>query len=300
MKIGKTHFAAKQLPKSLLMGFEKGWSAIPGVMAAPIDKWVTFKKLIKQLESSQAKEKYENIIIDTVDQAASLCEEYICQQNGIKSLSEIPFGKGYSEYGKELSNAFRKITMMGYGVCFITHQEVKVNKNDKGEDYETIQPALDRRTLKIVNGMVDFILYVGSEWDSNGVNQRYFYTRNTPRIVAGSRFGQLQPKIPFTYEALISEIQKAMEKDAEENPGLLINEEVEYAPEEKRPFKDCMAEAGQIWAQFPKTQEWNERKMKVVEDYFGQPIKLSTATEPQQDLVESVIFDLKNLLSTIK
>ena len=39
--------------------------------------------------------------------------------------------------------------------------------------------------------------------------------------------------------------------------------------------------------------------MKVVEEYFGQPIKLSTAVESQQDLVEGVIEDLKNLLSQI-
>ena len=63
---------------------------------------------------------------------------------------------------------------------------------------------------------------------------------------------------------------------------------------------ETMAEAGQIWAQFPKTPEWNDRKMKVVEEYFGQPIKLSTAVESQQDLVESVIDDLKNLLSEVK
>jgi hypothetical protein len=60
-----------------------------------------------------------------------------------------------------------------------------------------------------------------------------------------------------------------------------------------------MQEAGELWAKFPKTPEWNEKKMKVVEEYFGQPIKLSTATEAQQDLVEGVIEDLKNLLSQI-
>ena len=32
-----------------------------------------------------------------------------------------------------------------------------------------------------------------------------------------------------------------------------------------------------------------EKKMAIVQEYFGQPIKLSTAVESQQDLVESVI-----------
>ena len=65
---------------------------------------------------------------------------------------------------------------------------------------------------------------------------------------------------------------------------------------QNEPFTETMAEAGQLWAQFPKTPEWNEKKMNIIQEYFGQQIKLSTATEAQQDLVESVIEDLKHLL----
>ena len=298
-KIGKTTFCATELPKPLICSFERGCAAIPGAMSVDITKWTEFKKVCKQLESPAAHEKYETVVLDTADVACQLCEEFVCQQNSVRSIADLPFGKGYTEYSKELSNTLRKLTMLGYGVAFIAHQEIKVNKNDKGEDYETIQPVLDKRGMKVINALVDFILYIGSEWDENGNNQRFFYTRNTPFIVAGSRFGQLAPKIPFSYEALINEIQKAMEKDTATTPNLLIDEKVTYQPEVKRSFSETMQEAGEIWGKFPKTQEWNERKMKVVEEYFGQPIKLSTATQEQQDLVESVINDLKNLLLTV-
>lgn len=300
MKIGKTTFCATQLPKPLIVATEVGYKAIPGAMAINVTKWTQFKQIIKQLDNPVAREKYETIVIDTAVILSSLCEEYICQQNGVSSLSEIPYGKGYALYEKEMSNAFRKITMMGLGLVFITHQEIKVNKNDKGEEYETIQPVLDKRSMKIINALVDFILYIGSEWNEQGVNERFFYTRNTPFVVAGSRFGNLAPKIPFTYDALITEIGKAIEKNTGGDSSLFTNEKVEYKEEIKRPFSETMAEAGQIWAQFPKTPEWNDRKMKIVEEYFGQPIKLSTAVESQQDLVESVIDDLKNLLSEVK
>jgi hypothetical protein len=294
-KIGKTTFCATQLPKPLLIATERGYTAIPGVMAIDVTKWIQFKQIIRQLENPAAREKYETIVIDTAVILSSLCEEYVCQQNGVSSLSEIPYGKGYGMYEKEMSTAFRKITMMGLGLVFITHQEIKVNKNDKGEEYETIQPVLDKRSLKVINALVDFILYVGSEWNDKGENERFFYTRSTPFIVAGSRFGLMAPKIPFTYEALISEIQKAMESSIIDK-NLLINEEIVYAPESKRLFSETMKEAGMIWNQFPKTPEWNEKKMAIVTEYFGQPIKLSTATPEQQDLVESVIEDLKQLL----
>ena len=192
--------------------------------------------------------------------------------------------------------------MMGYGIVCIAHQEIKVARNDKGEEYETIQPVLEKRALKAINALVDFVLYIGQEWDENGNNNRYFYTRNTPFIMAGSRFGEMKPKIPFSYDALIEEITKAMESSVHGNFSMISDEENKRVSttEAKRPFKETMQEAGELWAQFPNTPEWKEKKMAIVQEYFGQQMKLSTAVESQQDLVESVIEDLKNLLSTVK
>ena len=299
-KVGKTTFCTKELPKPLLCAFEKGYNAIPGIKAIDITKWTQFKQVVKQLDSPAAKEMYNTIIIDTVDIMASLCESFVCQQAGVNSLSDVAFGKLYGEYSREMTNVLRKITMMGYGLAFIAQEDIKIVKDDKGEEIEKLQPMLDKRALKIVNAIVDFILYIGQEWDDQGNNNRFFYTRNTPFITAGSRFGEMSAKIPFSYDALIQEVQKAIEKNTGGDSSLFTNEKVEYKEEVKRPFKECMAEAGQVWAQFPKTPEWNEKKMAIVQEYFGQPIKLSTAVESQQDLVESVIEDLKNLLSMIK
>lgn len=299
-KVGKTTFCTKELPKPLLCAFEKGYNAIPGIKAIDITKWTQFKQVVKQLDTPAAKEMYNTIIIDTVDIMASLCESFVCQQAGVNNLSDVAFGRLYGEYSREMTNVLRKITMMGYGLAFIAQEDIKIVKDDKGDEIEKLQPMLDKRALKIVNAIVDFILYIGQEWDEQGNNNRFFYTRNTPFITAGSRFGEMSAKIPFSYEALIQEVQRAIEKNTGGDSSLFTNEKVEYKEEIKRPFAETMAEAGQIWAQFPKTPEWNDRKMKVVEEYFGQPIKLSTAVESQQDLVESVIDDLKNLLSEVK
>lgn len=65
MKTGKTTTAAK-FPKALLLAFETGYLAIPGVMAQPINKWSEFKQVLKQLKDERAHEAYSNIIIDTV------------------------------------------------------------------------------------------------------------------------------------------------------------------------------------------------------------------------------------------
>lgn len=65
MKCGKTSFAVKA-PKNLLIAFERGYNALPGVYAVPVQKWSEFRKIVRTLEQDEAKEKYYTITIDTV------------------------------------------------------------------------------------------------------------------------------------------------------------------------------------------------------------------------------------------
>ncbi len=78
----------------MLLAFERGYNAIPGIMAQPIERWVDFKAVLRQLKQPEMHEHFETIIVDTLDIAYSLCEKYICAQNGVQTIAEIPFGKG--------------------------------------------------------------------------------------------------------------------------------------------------------------------------------------------------------------
>lgn len=59
-KSGKTT-AATKFPKHLLLAFEKGYSAIPGAMAQPINSWSEFRKVLKMLKDPAVKEKFETV-----------------------------------------------------------------------------------------------------------------------------------------------------------------------------------------------------------------------------------------------
>ena len=65
-KSGKTTIATK-FPRHLLLAFEKGYNAIPGAMAQPINSWSEFKKVLRQLKDEKVKQQFETIIIDTAD-----------------------------------------------------------------------------------------------------------------------------------------------------------------------------------------------------------------------------------------
>lgn len=98
-KSGKTTIATK-FPKHLLIAFERGYNAIPGAMAQPVNSWAEFKKVLRQLKDPQVHEMYETIVIDTADIAYAYCEKYICANTkradggfGVDSVADIPYGK---------------------------------------------------------------------------------------------------------------------------------------------------------------------------------------------------------------
>jgi len=56
-KSGKTTTASK-FPKSLILGFEKGWNALPGVMAIGVNSWREFKNYLIMLKDEETKAMY--------------------------------------------------------------------------------------------------------------------------------------------------------------------------------------------------------------------------------------------------
>lgn len=89
--MGKTSLAC-QFPKNLLLGFEHGWNAISGAKAVDITRWAEFKQVLRQLERPEARELYDTVTIDTVGLCWQMCEDYICAQNGVTKISDIPWG----------------------------------------------------------------------------------------------------------------------------------------------------------------------------------------------------------------
>ena len=70
-KVGKTTFGT-QMPKSLLIAFEKGYNALGGIKAVDINTWGEFKALMRELKKPEVQEVYKSLIIDTIEVAADL------------------------------------------------------------------------------------------------------------------------------------------------------------------------------------------------------------------------------------
>ena len=298
-KVGKTSLAC-QFPKNLLLGFEHGWNAISGAMAVDIKKWADFKLVLRQLEKPEAQEKYNTVTIDTIGIAWDLCEQYVCAQHGVQTISDIPWGGGYTATKREFETCLRKITQLGYGLVIIAHVDKRVEKRADDTEVEILGPAIPKRAYDIVNQLVDIIGYIDIVWNEDGTTERWLYTRKTPTVMAGSRFKYIAPKIKFGYQELVDAIVDAIQK-SEKLDGAKVVEKTAPVVEEQLSFDAIRAEASELWQMLVNADPANaERILKKVEMTFGRKLKLSEITEDQADLFNLVLLDMRDMANLSK
>ena len=293
-KTGKTTMASR-FPKNLLIAFEKGYNAIDGIKAVDINKWSEFRQVLRQLEKPEAQAMYDTITIDTTTIAYEMCEQFVCSQNGVQSIRDIPWGQGWALTKKEFETCLRKITMLGYGLVLISHIETRKEKTADDSEIEILAPSMPKRCYEVVNQIVDIIGYIATEWDDDGNSQRWLYTRQTPTVMAGSRFPYLAPKIKLGYDELVAAINEAIDKHRDVD-GATVVDKLEQKKEEELSFNEIRDEAQKIWAKLVNADPANaERVLKKVEMIFGKKLKLSEITEDQKDPFFLVLLEMRDM-----
>ena len=311
-KTGKTTTAVK-FPKHFLLAFEKGYSAIPGAMAQPINSWSEFKQVLRQLKDDKAKEMFETIIIDTGDIAYDYCTRYICANNNADTVSDIPFGKGYGLIEKEFDECLRKIVQMGYGLVIISHETDKTFTDESGNQFNKIVPTLDKRANNVIARMCDLIGYTRSVTDEAGNEKVLMFLRGTSRYEAGSRFKYTPDYIELSYDNLVKAIGDAIDKQmAEDGSDLFTDkrENVHLDTSMELDFDELMKEFNDIIINIPgssdikqETEEgktfaeyWQPRITQCIERYLGKGKKIKDATRDQVEAIDLIVTDLKDLV----
>lgn len=298
-KVGKTTFLSK-IPKTLIMSFEPGTNALNNVYAQPIQTWGDFKMAIQQLRMPELKEKFDIIGIDTADVAYDLCVKQICSNNGVTQIGDIPYGGGYDMAKKEFASAFSDLAFMSYGMVFISHETEKKFKNEKGEEYIQLAPAMPSRAYDIVNKLVDIIGYIRNITDESGVRKTKIFLRGDDRFLAGSRFKYIEPVVDFSYESVTNAIYSAIDKEVEASGGeKKENPSEEYNPYFKSDYNALMEEAKQLWLKLANGNGDNAKKiLEKVDELNGTPgagTKISAITEDKINVLEEIINFMKTM-----
>ena len=289
---GKTTFGAS-CKKPLLLAFELGYNALPGVMAQPVQSWGEVKQVLRDLKRPEVKEVYSTIVVDTVDIASQLCEKYMCNQLGIENIGDGGWAtNGWAKAKKEWEQTWRAFTMEGYAVVFISHSKDKVFKKKDGTEYNQITPSCSTAYEEIIKNMVDIMGYIEID---NG--QRKLILRSADDSVdCKSRFKMIAPEIPFGYNELVDALNEAIDREAALTNGEFVTNESFKAPEVTNYDYDAlMAEFKDIVGIVMGKNQTNAVKLTaIVDKYLGKGKKVAEATPEQSELIYLIISEIKS------
>lgn len=320
-KVGKTTLATR-FDKHLLLAFEKGYSALPGVMAQPINSWAEFIKILTQLkleanrvEAARKKARMENkeseealmfktIIIDIADIAYEYCENYILSRENVSSIKDIPFGAGYTMVKKEYDTRLRSISQMGYGLVLISHAAFKKEDPDDDDSINKAMPTLAKSPRLICERLVDVLGYMTVENTDEGP-MHVLNLRGTEEFVAGARFKYIADKIPATEAALEKAIQDAVQKEAEEagvepTSAILNNYILSDGPTFEGIRESINEKITEIMSAVKDSEEKTSEKAKtithIIDSILGVGRKLADTNPDQVDLLVQIDDALEGVI----
>lgn len=299
-KIGKSTFGAR-MPKPLLLAFERGYNAIPGVIAQDITSWGEMKQVMRELKKPEVQENFKSIVVDTIDIAADFAQKYVCNQLGIENIGDGGWTtNGWAKYKKEFEDVFRMLAQLGYAIVFISHDKEKTIKPQNGTEYQQIGSSMQSSALSIIENMADIIGYAHPKVNPDGTTQRVLTLRSLDNSIrCGCRFRYIEPEIPFSYEALTKALQEAINKEALENNGQYVtNERQTISIAKEYDFDALMKEFSEIAGKLMETASAvNGPKItEIISKYLGKGKKISEATREQAELVYLIVQEIKDTL----
>lgn len=299
MKTGKTTFGS-HMPSPLLLAFEPGYKALPGVIAQDITTWGEMRQVYRELKKQEVKDTFKSLIVDTVDLAADMCQKYICNQLGIENMGDGGWGtNSWSKYKKEFDEVFRGLAQMGYAVVFISHAKESTVKDKAGKEHTAIRPATQSSALAIIENMADIYGYAHPERKENGSTEVVLTLRadGDQDISCGGRFAKIAKEIPFNYEALAEALRKAIDEEAAETGGKYVTDEraVVASLDKEYDYEALRTEFDKITMDLMQKDGsyYGPRIVQIVSKYLGTGKKVSETTPAQAELVYLIITEIK-------
>lgn len=298
-KVGKTTFGS-QMPGSLILAFERGYSAIQGAVAQDVTTWGEMKQIVRELKKPEVKERFKSLIIDTVDIAADSCQKWICSQLGIENIGDGGWTtNGWAKYKKEFEEVFRTLAQLGYAIVFLSHDKEKTIKPQNGNEYQQIGSSMQSSALSIIENMSDIIGYSHVKQLPDGGSKVVLTLRSPDNSVrCGCRFKYIASEIDFTYDALTKALNDAIDKEAQMTNGQYVTDERNTPVETTEYDYDAlMKEFQELVSQLMTQNQSNSMKIVSITDkLLGKNKKVSDCTPDQAEFVYLINEELKELL----
>ena len=288
---GKTTFGS-ETPKPLLLAFEKGYNAIPGIIAQDITTWGELKQVLRDLKKPEVKAMFSTIIVDTVDIASQLCEKYLCNQLGIENIGDGGWAtNGWSKVKREWEQTFRAVTMEGYALVFISHSKDKTFTRKDNTSYNQIVPSCSTAYNEIIKNMSDIMGYIEVEHGE----RKLILRSNDESVDCKCRFKHIEPEIVFGYQNLVDALNRAIDAEANATDNKFVTDEkIENVTVTTYDYDVLKAEFNDLVSKIMTKNQSNAPKITaIVDKYLGKGKKVTEATPEQAELIHLINIELR-------
>lgn len=158
---------------------------------------------------------YETVVIDVIDDVITLFEQEITEEHGVKSISDISWGKGHQMIEmmvRVLVMRLKELSMKrNINILYLSRLNI-IEEND----VEVYVPSLKLKWLNIVNGNSDYTILcrkIGKNYIRKVESKRKNYTRDK---VADERIAKLLDTVIGAYDKSKSTSPKKAKKIVDE------------------------------------------------------------------------------------
>lgn len=210
--VGKTTLAA-QAESPIFLDVENGTSHLD-VPRVAVKTWGELIDSVRALATPQYSQ-FRTVVLDSIDWAERLCIEDLKVEKKIKSLEEIPYGKGFTMASERMARFLNELDYLidaGRHVVLIGHAQVKrVEPPDQVQAYDRYELKLIKQTGPLVKEWVDHLFFLNfktrvvesesGKAKGRGGKERVVMTSHTAAYDAKTR-SELAEELPLAWEAV--------------------------------------------------------------------------------------------------
>jgi len=156
-KVGKTTTLAT-LDNCLIIDTEQGTDMVDAMKVQAN----TLQEVMSTLKALKAKEdKYDYVAIDTIDNIVHWMEEFVCKSEGVKTIGDLEFGKGYAMVRDNVMKIIGQLKdCAGKGLILVGHRKKTLIATESDIKVNTSSLDLSGKLKNFIMADSDAIGYV--------------------------------------------------------------------------------------------------------------------------------------------
>lgn len=156
-KVGKTTTLAS-LDNCLIIDTEQGTEMVEA-MKVGANNLTDFMAVLKAIKAKE--EKYDYLALDTIDNIVLWMEEFVCKSEGVKTIGDLDFGKGYAMVRDNVMKILGQLKpLAAKGVILVGHRKKTLIANETDIKVNTSSLDLSGKLKNFIMADSDAIGYV--------------------------------------------------------------------------------------------------------------------------------------------